>query len=86
MLKKVRFLLAFVALSICLCLMSSTYSRYVADTTSNVDVLFAKWQILVNTVDITDGNNSSVSFTPVMDANANVANNVIAPTSTGRTR
>lgn len=83
MLKKVRFLLAFVALSICLCLMSSTYSRYVADTTSNVDVLFAKWQILVNTIDITDGTNSSISFTPVMDANTNVANNVIAPTSKG---
>ena len=83
MLKKVRFLLAFIALSICLCLMSSTYSRYVADTTSNVDVLFAKWQILVNTIDITDGTNSSISFTPVMDANTNVANNVIAPTSKG---
>lgn len=83
MLKKVRFLLAFVALSICLCLMSSTYSRYVADTTSNVDVLFAKWQILVNTIDITDGTNSSISFTPVMDTNTNVANNVIAPTSKG---
>ena len=83
MLKKVRFLLAFMALSICLCLMSSTYSRYVADTTGDIDVLFANWQILVNTTDITNGSSSSITFVPTIEPNANVASNVIAPSSKG---
>ena len=83
MFRKMKFLLAFAALSICLCLMSSTYSRYVADSTSNVDVLFAKWQILVNNTDITDGTDSSITFVPIMEENENVANNVIAPSSKG---
>lgn len=83
MLKKIRFLLAFMALSICLCLMSSTYSRYVADTTGDIDVLFAKWQILVNNTDITDGSNSSITFAPTIESNDNIASNVIAPSSKG---
>ncbi len=83
MLKKVRFILLFILLSICLCLMSNTYSRYVVDTTSNIDVLFAKWQILVSNVDITDGSSSQISFTPIIEENTNVATNVMAPSSTG---
>lgn len=83
MLKKVRFILAFMSLSICLCLMSSTYSRYVADATGNIDVLFAKWQILVNSSDITSNSNSAITFAPIIEENEHVAANVIAPSSKG---
>lgn len=83
MLKKVRYILVFISLSICLCLMSNTYSRYVADTTSNIEVLFAKWQILVNSTDITSNSNSSINFTPVIEDNEYVESNVIAPSSKG---
>lgn len=83
MLKKVRFILAFMALSICLCLMSNTYSRYVASTTSNVDILFAKWQILVNDTDITNGTTSNISFVPTIEANDYIASNLVAPSSKG---
>ncbi len=83
MLKKVRFILAFMALSICLCLMSNTYSRYVASSTSNVDILFAKWQILVNDTDITNGTTSNISFVPTIEANSYIASNLVAPSSKG---
>ena len=83
MLKKVRFILAFVSLSICLCFMSSTYSRYVADTSGNIDVLFAKWQILVNDTDITTNTESTITFSPVIEENEYVAPNVVAPSSKG---
>ncbi len=81
--KKFKFLLAFIALSVCLCLMSSTYSRYVAGATGNIDVLFAKWQILVNENDITNSSTSSIIFIPTMETNDNVASNSIAPSSKG---
>lgn len=83
MIKKIRFILAFVALSICLCLMSTTYSRYVAGTTNNIDMLFAKWQILVNNNDITSGSASNISFVPTIEPNENVASNLVAPSSKG---
>jgi hypothetical protein len=83
MLKKARLILVLISLSVCLCLMSSTYSRYVADTTGNINVLFAKWQILVNDSDVTSSSNSSITFTPTIEPNANVASNVIAPSSKG---
>lgn len=83
MLKKLKFILAFMALSVCLCIMSTTYSRYVADTTGNIDVQFAKWQILVNENDITTNSTSEISFVPVIEENVNVAPNVVAPSSKG---
>lgn len=83
MLRKVRFLVVLISLSVCLCLMSSTYSRYVADTPGNIDILFSKWQILVNDNDITSDTSSSITFMPIMDENDHVAPNTIAPSSKG---
>lgn len=83
MLKKVRYIIVLASLSTCLCFMSNTYSRYVAEASSNIEFLFAKWQILVNTTDITTGVASSIDFVPVIEENANVAENLIAPASKG---
>lgn len=83
MLKKAKVLTALVSLSICLCLMSSTYSRYVADTTGNIETLFAKWQILVSNTDITNNTSSTITFEPVIEENDYIASNVVAPTSKG---
>lgn len=82
-LKKVRFILVLISFSVCLGLMSSTYSRYVADATSNIEVLFAKWQILVNETDITSNSNSTISFVPVIEENNYVESNTVAPSSKG---
>jgi len=83
MIKKFRIILVLISLSISLCLMSNTYSRYIADTSSNIDVMFSNWQILVNTIDVTNGSSSEISFTPIIDENENIAENTIAPSSTG---
>ncbi len=83
MLKKVRFIFVFISLSVCLCFMSSTYSRYVADATGNIEVLFAKWQILVCDTDITNNASSTISFVPKIEESETVSSGVIAPGSKG---
>ena len=81
--KKFMILLILVSTSLTLGLMSNTYSRYVADTDSNVILQLAKWQILVNENDITNNTTSSINLTPVIEENENVTNNTIAPSSKG---
>ena len=48
MLKRIKIILILLVLSVTLSFMSNTYSRYVAESTSNVQVSFAKWQILLS--------------------------------------
>lgn len=81
--KKVRFIIVLMSFSVCLCFMSTTYSRYVADATSNLEVLFAKWQILVNDKDVTTSTESNITFVPVMEENDYTDSNTIAPASKG---
>jgi len=83
MLKKVRFILLFISLSVCLCLMSNTYSRYVASTNGSINAAFSKWQILVNTSDISDNSVSSISFTPTIEDNEFIKAGTVAPSSKG---
>jgi hypothetical protein len=82
---KTRFkiLFVFVLLSFSLSIMSNTYSRYITDTTGDIEMVFAKWQILVNNEDITQGNTNSVEITPTLLENENIAQNKLAPTSEG---
>lgn len=80
---KFKILAVLVSLSLTLCFMSNTYSRYVANTTGNVEVQFAKWQILVNENDITTSSSSSIELTPVVEQNQYVADNKVAPSSKG---
>lgn len=81
--KRISLILLLVSSCLCLSFMSSTYSRYVAGTTGNIDILFAKWQILVDNTEIVNQNSSSISFTPVIESNDNIKENTIAPTSKG---
>ena len=81
--KKLRIILLLVMISFTLCIMSNTYSRYVADTTGDVEALFSKWQILVNDNDITTNTNTSFKLVPVIDENSNTKKNTFAPSSTG---
>ena len=52
MTKKIKIILLLISLSVCLGLMSGTYSRYVANTKSDVNASFSKWQILVQNTDL----------------------------------
>lgn len=83
MLRKFKVLFVVASLAITLSLMSNTYSRYVASSQGNLEIEFAKWQILVNDSDITAQTESSIQFEPVIEANANIATNKIAPSSKG---
>lgn len=80
---RLKILFILITLAVTVSLMSSTYSRYVADTTGNLVGQFANWKILVNENDITSGNVSSIELTPVILENSNVASNKIAPSSEG---
>ena len=81
--KKIKIILILLTLSVTLSFMSDTYSRYIVDTTSNIEISFAKWQILVNEQDITDGTASSLNITPVIEESSNIKANTIAPSSKG---
>lgn len=81
--KRIKIILILLTLSVTLSFMSDTYSRYVVDTTSNLELSFAKWQILVNEQDITSGTTSKLEITPVIETSDNVKSNTIAPSSKG---
>ena len=83
MAKKFKLLMVIFCLAISFSLISNTYSRYVASSEGNVEVSFAKWEILVNNTDITNSNSSSITFNPTIESNSNVADGKIAPSSTG---
>lgn len=83
MLKKFKVLIVIASLAITLSLMSNTYSRYVASSQGNLEIEFAKWQLLINNTDITTNTSSTISFEPTIEANKNVADNKVAPASTG---
>lgn len=80
---RIKILGAFIPLCLLLCFMSNTYSRYVADTTGNLKIAFAQWQILVNNSDITNNTTSSVVLNPIINKNEYVENNKLAPSSSG---
>jgi len=80
---RIRILSVFVPLCLFLCFMSNTYSRYVADTTGNLKMSFAQWQILVNNDDITSNSTSSVTLNPIINENKYVENDKLAPSSSG---
>ena len=81
--KKIKIILILLTLSVTLSFMSDTYSRYVVNTNSNVEMTFANWQILVNETDITNGTTTSLAITPVIEASEHVKSNTIAPSSKG---
>ena len=64
-------------------LMSNTFSKYVSSADGDLNVSFAKWQILVNNLDISDAANSEILFVPVIDSNNEVEENSVAPSSSG---
>ena len=83
MTKRIKIILILFTLSVTLSFMSNTYSRYVADSTGNVTMEFASWQILINNEDITSEETSTIEITPNIYKSAHVKENTIAPSSKG---
>lgn len=76
-------LLACVALLFVILVVTDTYSKYLTQASGTTDIDVARWRILVNGQDIRNNANLSQVITPTLYTNANIAQNIIAPTSTG---
>lgn len=80
---KIKIILFLMFLSLLISNVSSTYSRYVSQANGNITTDFAKWQIFVDNTNITENYDTSLTFTPNIDTNENVASGKVAPGSTG---
>lgn len=80
---KIKFFIALISLVYCISLIQDTYAKYISSASGNATMSIARWNILVNDTDIKNNSNFTNTITPIFGGNENVANNVIAPTSTG---
>ncbi len=81
--KKFRILLFFVSLTITISMVSNTYSKYVVDSSGDIDVGIKNWEIMINDNDIVQNTTSSINISPAFEVNNNVKENSLAPTSKG---
>lgn len=75
--------LTFLSIVLCIFFIQDSYAKYLTSTTEETLVKIARWKILVNNSDIRDNSSASAVITPIFDKNENIAENIIAPTSTG---
>lgn len=81
--RKFRLLLACISLFILFDLIQDTYAKYITSADASSNFTIARWAFTVNNQDVVASSNFSNTIVPVFDANTNIANGVIAPTSTG---
>ncbi|MBR3199351.1 MAG: hypothetical protein IKG27_04990 [Bacilli bacterium] len=80
---KLKFIIAIIALIICIGQIKQTYAKYTESKTGDAEFEVACWHILLNNSDITEGSTMSSLINPVYENNTNVASGVIAPGSEG---
>ena len=80
---KLKFIIAIIALIICIGQIKQTYAKYTESKTGDAESEVACWPILLNNSDITEGSTMSSLINPVYENNTNVASGVIAPGSEG---
>lgn len=73
------------AISICFLtfFIVSTYAKYSTQFDNNANFNLTKWKILINNSDIMENSDISELITPTFETNEYIAENVIAPTSSG---
>jgi hypothetical protein len=81
--KKIKLFIALISLFYSLTLIQSTYAKYISSAVGNANISIARWNILVNNQDIKNNSNFTNTIEPTFEGNANIAPNIIAPTSTG---
>ncbi len=81
--KKFKLIIALISLLVCMTFIQETYAKYVNNVAGEAEMTIARWKILVNNSDITAGNLTQATITPVFSGNTNIKANVVAPTSTG---
>lgn len=81
--ERVGKLLACIALLFVVLVVTDTYSKYLTEASGTTDIAIARWRILVNGQDIRNNADLSQVITPVLYHDDNIAENIIAPRSTG---
>ena len=81
--RQFKLLLACISLLMLLNLIQNTYAKYVSSAGADSNFAIARWSFLVNSQDVLANNDFSTTIVPTFNTNANIADNVIAPTSTG---
>lgn len=81
--KKLKLILAMIALLLCITTVEQTYAKYVTSTTGEAAMQIARWRILVNNEDIHTGSNMVNQITPTFVESSYIAAGKIAPTSEG---
>ncbi len=81
--KRIGVLLSCIALLFFILVVADTYATYLTSATGTTNIAIARWRILVNGQDIRNNQSISQTITPVLYTDPNIAQNVIAPRSTG---
>ena len=76
-------LIACIALLFLILVVTDTYSKYLTEASGTTNVDIARWRILVNGQDIRNNSNVSQVITPIFYQDSHIANDIIAPRSTG---
>ncbi len=81
--RKIKLLLAFIALIICITQISQTYAKYIETKEGDTSFTIAQWKVLVNNQDISETTTMSSLISPIYIDNENIKEGVIAPGSEG---
>src|SRR5574344_207630 len=81
--KKLKLILAFISLILCITTVQQTYAKYVSSTEAGANMTIARWRILVNSEDIHTGTALQNTIVPTFTGTDYIAEGVIAPTSEG---
>ena len=82
--RKIRILIALLSLAILLSNVQSSYAKYLSTASATANLSISRWAIIINNQDILENANFSDTIVPSFDTNANIAPNVLAPTSKGQ--
>ncbi len=81
--RKIFLLLALLCLFTCLYFVRTTYAKYRTNASGELNAKIARWNIKVNNTTIKNNDVLENHINPVFDTNTHIADDVIAPTSTG---
>ena len=81
--KFIKSMILIIILCLLFIIIRTTYSKYVSSQNNESTIDISKWHILINDQDIINNSDFTETLQVEFDSNANIAQNIIAPTSTG---
>ena len=80
---KFKLLLAMISLLVLTNTIQESYAKYISSASASSNFTIAQWTFKVNDQDVLNNSDFSSTIVPVIDANNNIKEGYIAPTSTG---